>query len=103
MIPNRIVVAIVISTEVIKFFFITVLLGHPHSGDEHIDQLDSYKRHNDAANSVDPEIAAQKDCSSHRPVLHSAQSEGNQGDNNQSIEDDSRQNRRLRSLKVHDV
>src|SRR5271167_1982031 len=63
-IPNRTVVAIVISTEVIKFFFMAILSSHPYARDEHIDQLDPDERHNDAAHTIDPEIAAQEDGSS---------------------------------------
>src|ERR1700733_11949502 len=103
MIPSRTVVTIVISTEVIRFFFMTILLSHPNTGNEHIDQLDSNEWHNNAANTVDPEIAAQQNRSSHGPVLYPAQRKGNQGNNDQGIENNRRQNRRLRRLELHDI
>src|SRR6202140_382965 len=97
------VVAIVIQSEISRFFFIRVSLCQADAGDHHVDQLDADKRNDPSPDTVDPQIVAQQNSSTYRTILDSAEGQWNQRNNDQSVKNYGRENRRLRSLQVHDV
>src|SRR5437016_14117041 len=94
------VVAIVIRTAVTRFFFITELLGQPDTRDYDIDQLDSNKRDDDAAYSVNQQVAAEQRGGAHWTVFHSTQRQRYPGHDDQRIEDNGRQHSKLRSFQA---
>src|SRR4051812_20876644 len=101
-------VATVISTAVIKFFFIAspVMQGRsckPGACDQHVDQLDSDEWNDDSPHAINREVIPKQHCSCHRPVLHASQCKWDQGNDDQGIEDDCGQNGRLGRLEMHDV
>src|ERR1700680_1895263 len=68
-----------------------------------IDELEADEGDDDAADAVDDQISAQYDPRWCRPILHTAQRERNQSDDDQRVEDHARQNRGLRRVKAHQV
>src|SRR6516164_5172566 len=65
----------------------------PDSGNElndQVDQLDADERHDDSAQAIDPDIAAQHRGSTRRPIAHPAQRQRNQRHDDQRIEDNRR-------------
>ena len=61
-----------------------------------IDQLDADERHDDAAEAVDQQIAAQQRCGADGAILHAAQSERDQRDDDQRVENHGGEDRGLR-------
>ena len=57
-------------------------------GDDEIDELDADKRHDDAADAVDEEIALENCERAHRFVGHAAQRQRNQRDDDERVEND---------------
>src|SRR5215831_4120327 len=73
------------------------------SGNEQVDQLDADERNDDAAEAIDQKIAAQQAGGADRTIGNAAQRQRDQGDNDQCIEDDRRQDGALGRMKLHDV
>jgi len=48
-------------------------LGQPYTGDDDVDDLDPYERHDDSTDAINPKIVSQHYSSGHRSVLHTAQ------------------------------
>ena len=61
-------------------------LDQPDPGDEHINQLDTDKGHDQPSETVYQQIFTQQRFRTHRLVLHSAQCQWNQRHNNQRVE-----------------
>src|SRR6266498_4170345 len=96
MIPRRMVVAIVMSTAVMRFFFIQsfqarALSGKPSLRDQDVDDLDSDEGHDDATDAVDQKVIPQENGGGERPVLYAAQRQRNQDNDDQGVEDYVRQ------------
>ena len=68
-----------------------------------VDSFDPDERRDDAAESIDEQIPAQQRGRAHRPVGDAPQRKRDQGDDDQRIEDDRRENRALRTRQVHDI
>src|SRR3979490_82930 len=68
-----------------------------------VDELDANEGTDDPAGAIDKKIAPQNACRADRPIGHAAQCQGNERDDDQSVEDDRRKNRALRRREVHDV
>src|SRR5271154_1997954 len=77
--------------------------GEMQRGDHDVDGLDADERNNHAAETVDEKIAGQNRGRADRTILHTAQRERNQRDDDQRIEEDGRQNRALRRRQMHHV
>src|ERR1700676_896304 len=71
--------------------------------DEQVDQLDAGERDDDAADDVDQQVATQYARRALRAIAHPLQRERNEGDDDQCVEDDRRQNGALRCPEIHDV
>src|ERR1700738_2179196 len=71
--------------------------------DHEVDRLDADEWNNDAANAVNQQIAAQQRARADRTERDALQCQRNEGDDDQRIEDDGRQNRALRARQVHNV
>src|ERR1019366_5423435 len=71
-------------------------LHQVNRSNDHVDCLDPDKGSDKAAQSVDPQVAPQQRGSRHGLILHTAQCQRNQRDNDERIEVDRRKNRRLR-------
>ena len=72
-------------------------------GDDNVDRFDADEGQNEAADAIDKQISSEKRCRPHRPVGDSFQGERDQRNDDQRIEDDGRQNRRLRRRQSHHV
>src|ERR1017187_6809505 len=82
------------------------IANSPESGDVHDDEadpLDAYEREDQAAGAVDPQVPAEHGGRGGGLVLDAAQRERYQRDDDQSVEDDRRGDRRIRAVQVHDV
>src|SRR5208282_1079873 len=102
MMPRSTVVASVIQIEMSRFFFM-VSSRQPDARNEHVDQLDSDKRNDDSAETVDEQVAAQKRFGSKRPIPYAAERERNKRDDNKGVENYRRKHRRLGRFQAHDV
>ena len=71
--------------------------------DREVDGLDADKRNDDAADAVDQQVAAQQRASPDRTVGDALQRQRDEGDDDERVEDDRRQNRALRGREVHNV
>ena len=69
--------------------------GEADGGDDEVDQLDADERHDEAAEAVDEQVAAQQRGGADRPVGDAAQRQRDQRDDDQRVEDDRRQDRAL--------
>src|SRR5450755_3359074 len=81
-IPNRTVVAIVMSTAVIRFFFMVFsmsVLNQLDAGDEHVNQLDADKRDHQSAKSIHQQVLSQQGFGAHCFVRDPTQRQRNQG------------------------
>src|SRR6516225_6241270 len=103
MIPSRIVVTMVIKTAMIKFFFISIFLCQSHTRDQHVNELDSDERDDDAANAVYPEVTTQQSSSAHWPIPHATQGQRNQRDDDYRVKNYSREHGRFGRSQPHDV
>ena len=74
-----------------------------YASDDQIDELDADKRHNDATEAVDEQVALQDRQRAHWPVRDAAQRERNQRDDNEGVKNDGAQNGAGRAVQVHDV
>src|SRR5712691_1506984 len=69
--PSNTVVTSVMNTEIRRFFFIVIpYSGHPNSGDDHVDQLDTDERDDNSAHSIDQQVVAQQCGCAHGTVLN---------------------------------
>src|SRR4029078_6183704 len=71
--------------------------------DDEVDQLDADERRDEAPQSIDQHVAAQKPGCADRPVSHPTKPKREQGGNYQSVEDDRREDRRFGGSERHDV
>jgi hypothetical protein len=62
-------------------------------GDDEVDRFDADERQDEAAQPVNQEIAPQQRRGADRPVGDAPQSQGNQGDDDERVEDDRREDR----------
>src|SRR5882757_419736 len=72
-------------------------------GDGHVDQLDADEGHDDAAETVDEQVAYQQRGGAGGAVLHAPEGKWDQRDDDQRIENDGGQDGALRRLQVHEV
>src|ERR1700722_19481684 len=100
--PVSMVMTSVIFMAIQRFIVITPLSEVQHADDD-VDGLDTDEGHDDAAESVDEEVAAENRGSTERAILDAAQGERNQRHDNQGVEDDRRKNRALGRREMHDV
>ena len=78
----------------------SVSSGEAQGGDDEVDRLDADERHDDAAEAVDQEVAPQQRRRADRPVAHAPQRQRDQGDDDQRVEDDRRQDGALRAWRA---
>src|SRR6185312_12950470 len=78
-------------------------LGKTDRGDDKIDDLDADERYDDAADTVEPQIAAQNVGGAGRAVFHTPQAQRNERDDDQRVEDDGREDRAFWIAQPHDV
>src|ERR1700735_3622970 len=78
-------------------------LSEVKGGDDGIDRLDADEGQDQAAQAVDEQIAPEHRCAADRPISDALQRQGNQGDDDESVENDRGQDRRLRRREPHDV
>ncbi len=69
-------------------------------GDDEVDQLDADERHDEPAEAVDEEVAAKQRGRADRAIGDAAQRQRDQRDDDQRVEDDGRQDRRLRRVRA---
>src|SRR5215204_2118085 len=79
------------------------LSRQPCGVDYHVDELDTDERHDDSAQTVNQKVTPEQRRGGHRPVLDATQRERDERDDDERVEDDGRQNRRLRRPQSHDV
>ena len=72
----------------------------PSKKKEYINDFYPYKRCNHPANAIDQNIIAQSLISGHGFILHSPESQGDQGNDNEGVEYHRRENRLMKS---HDI
>ena len=71
-------------------------LGQVEGGDDDVDELDADEGGDDAADAVDEQVAAQQRGGGHGPVADAAQGERDERDDDERVEDDGREDGRLR-------
>src|ERR1700719_485360 len=100
--PNITVVTRVNQSAIRRFFFITSS-NNSQIRQQYVDKLDSDKRSDDSPNAIDQQVALQQSRRTKRAVAHAAQSERDQGDDDQSVENYGGKDGRLRRAQVHYV
>src|SRR5215470_17836524 len=80
-------------SENIVYAFFWVASGEVQRRDEDVDRLDPDEGDDDAADTVDQEISPQDRRRADGTELHAAERERDQGDDDQRVEDDRRQDR----------
>src|SRR5580704_5584180 len=78
-------------------------LSEVKGGDDDVDRLDADEGQDEAAQAIDEKIAPEQGRRADRPVSDALQRQGNEGDDDQSVEDHRGQDRGLRRRKAHDV
>src|ERR1017187_9062544 len=101
--PVRIVKATVTRIAMMSCFIFRLPLRQMQKPQQPVDQPDSRERRNHAAHAVDQQVAAQQRGGTHGLVLHAAQRQRNQHDNNQRVEYHGGQNGALWAVQTHDV
>src|ERR1700733_6963435 len=76
-------------------------LSEVKGGDDDIDRLDADEGQDQAAQAVDEKIAPEQRCGADRPISDALQRQGDQGDDDESVENDRGQDRRLRRREPH--
>src|ERR1035438_8634458 len=110
-IPNRTVVAIVMSTAVIRFFFMVFsmsvlnqsVLNQFDASDEHVNQLDADKRDHQSAKSIHQQVLPQQGFGAHCFVRDPTQRQRNQGHDDERVKNNGGKYCRLRRLQPHNV
>src|ERR1700677_1842574 len=100
--PVRTVRTSVILMAIQRFIVITPL-GEVQHADDDVDGLDTDEGHDDTAETVDQEVAAENRGSTEGAILNAAQGERNQRHDDQGVEDDRGKNCALRCREMHDV
>src|SRR5271166_7040420 len=77
--------------------------GQMQGGDHEVDGLDADERNDHAADAVNPKITPKQLSGADRTIADAFERQRNQGDNDQRVEDDRRQDGALRGRQVHDV
>src|SRR5262245_36923918 len=70
--------------------------GQVQGGDQEVDRLDADERNDDAADTIDQEVAAKQRSGADRAVTHTFERQRDQRDDDQRVDDDRRENRALR-------
>ena len=65
--------------------------GQVHQADDDVDELDADERGDDAADAVDERVACQQRSGADGPVGDAAEGERDQGDDDERVEDDGRE------------
>src|SRR6266481_8499689 len=102
MMPVR-MVSTTVATRAVLNVFTENTSGEMQRGDHDVDGLDADERNNHAAEAVDKKVAGQNRGGTDRTVLHAAQRQWNQRDDDQRVENYRGQNRALRSRQMHHV
>src|ERR1700685_1403550 len=92
-----------VATRAVMNVFTEKTSGEMQRGDHDVDSLDADERNNHAAEAVDNKIASQNRGGADRTVRHPAERQRNQRDDDQRVENYSRQNRALRRRQMHHV
>src|ERR1700722_1314862 len=71
--------------------------------EDEVDELDEDEGHDDPAHPVDKDVAAQDGRGRGGPELDPAQGQGDEGHDDQRVEDDGRQDGALGAVQLHDV
>src|SRR5579871_5217347 len=79
------------------------LSDEPEGGEAHVDELDADEWGNDPAHAVEEQRAPQDGGGAERAVLHAAQRERDEQDDDDGVENDGREDGRERRREVHDV
>src|SRR2546428_10477886 len=77
--------------------------GQIERRDDKIDELDSNKRNDNAADTVDEQVALQRGERADGSIFHAAQRQGNERNNDERIEDHGAEDRAGRTVQPHDV
>src|SRR4029078_9205378 len=72
-------------------------------GDDEVDRFDADEGQDQTAQAIDEEIATEQGRRAHRRVSHALQRQGDQSDDDEGVEDDRGEDRRLRRREAHDV
>ena len=79
------------------------MLGEMKCGDDEIDEFDPNEWNNDAAETVDEQVALEDGERAHRFVSDAAQRQRNQRDDDKRVENHGAQDRARRAVQMHDV
>src|SRR5208337_2854994 len=96
-------------TLLTRLFFIVVILDQPyscnqvHSAKHEINNLDASERHYYTAQSPDKQVPSEQSVSSERYILHALQRDRDERRYDERVEDDRRQYRGGRRVKMHNV
>src|SRR3954451_7312469 len=71
--------------------------------DHEVDRLDADERNDDAAKAINQQITLEQRPGPHGAIPHALERKRNEGDDDQRIEDDRREDGALRTHQVHDV
>src|ERR1700735_3708558 len=82
---------------------IRILLSPAGRRQNHVDDFDSGERHDDAAQPIYEQVAAQERTCAERPVLHALDGERYQYDDDQRVENHRREDCGVRRRQVHDI
>src|ERR1700690_3435680 len=92
------------TTERRRWTSISDLLLVRVQGDQNqVDEFDEDERHDDAADTVNPDVAPQDRRRTGRAELNAPQGQGDQRDDHQSVEYDGREHGALGTVQVHDI
>src|SRR5277367_1124081 len=92
-----------------RLFFIVVILepacsgNHVHSAKDDINNLDARERHYYTAKPPDKQVPFEQGVSSERYILHASQCDRDKRRYDECVEDDRRQYRGSRRMKIHNV
>ncbi len=70
---------------------------------ELVDEPDAGERHQNAAQTVDEDVAAQQGAGAHRAIFHAAQGERHERDDDERVKDDGREHGGLRRVQAHNI
>src|ERR1700745_2692254 len=77
--------------------------GEMQGRNDNVDGLDADERDDDAADAVDPKIAAEQRAGADRAITHPFEGQWDERDNDQRIEDNGGEDCALRRLQMHNV
>src|SRR5258708_38454401 len=100
--PNITGVTSVNHSAIRKFFFIRSS-NHSKIRQQHVDKLDSDKRRNNSTHAIEQQVPLQQSRRAERPITYAAQSQWDQGNDDQRVENYSGKDGGLRRAQVHHV